>query len=73
VSDPSTHTDLLQGASELLGARTEPFARELERVPGALGEMAEEGMIERAEHVGFTSVPGLLRSLSARTLGETSA
>jgi GrpB-like predicted nucleotidyltransferase (UPF0157 family) len=43
-----------------VGPWTEPFAREGQRVLGALGEMTEGGIIERAEHVGSTSVPGLL-------------
>jgi GrpB-like predicted nucleotidyltransferase (UPF0157 family) len=38
----------------------EQFAREHERVIGALGEMTDGGIVERLEHVGATSVPGLL-------------
>ncbi len=38
----------------------ELFAGERERVMGALGELTEGGIVERVEHVGATSVPGLL-------------
>lgn len=36
------------------------FAREKERLIKALGEMTDGGIVERVEHVGTTSVPGLL-------------
>ena len=38
----------------------EQYAREHERLIAALGEMTEGGIVERMEHVGTTSVPGLL-------------
>ena len=38
----------------------EQFAREHERVIGALGEITDGGIVEQVEHVGATSVPGLL-------------
>lgn len=60
MNDPNTHTDPLQSASEPLDPWTQAYARELERVLGALGEMTAGGIVERAEHVGSTSVPGLL-------------
>lgn len=60
MNDPNTHNDLLQGTSEPLNPWATAYARERERVFGALGEMTEGGIVERAEHVGSTSVPGLL-------------
>ncbi len=38
----------------------EQFAREHERLIGALGEITDGGIVEHVEHVGTTSVPGLL-------------
>ncbi len=38
----------------------EQFVRERERVIGALGEITDGGIVEQVEHVGATSVPGLL-------------
>lgn len=38
----------------------EQFARERERLLAALGEMTEGGIVEQLEHVGSTSIPGLL-------------
>src|SRR5690348_18500713 len=36
------------------------FDRESKRLINALGEMTDGGIVERIEHVGATSVPGLL-------------
>lgn len=38
----------------------EQFAREHERVIEALGQITEGGIVEQMEHVGATSVLGLL-------------
>jgi GrpB-like predicted nucleotidyltransferase (UPF0157 family) len=38
----------------------EQYAREHERLIAALGEITDGGIVERMEHVGATSVPGLL-------------
>ena len=38
----------------------EQYAREHERLIAALGEMTDGGIVEHMEHVGATSVPGLL-------------
>lgn len=38
----------------------EQFAREHERLIAALGEITDDGIVEKVEHVGTTSVPGLL-------------
>ena len=37
----------------------EQYAREHERLIAALGEITDGGIVERMEHVGATSVPGL--------------
>lgn len=59
MNDPSTHPDPLRDAAGPERLWEDQFLRERERVIGALGEMIEGGIVEQAEHVGSTSVPGL--------------
>ncbi len=38
----------------------EQYTREHERLIAALGEITDSGIVEQIEHIGATSVPGLL-------------